>query len=90
MYDSLYTTLDSATQTKIENTFPDSNIEILLPPAQKQDGVKDCGLFALASATFFAFGNSPHSLLLHFDQKKLPTHYVSCVEQQIVMEFPLN
>ncbi len=91
VYDSLYTVLDSATKTKIEKAFPDSNMRTILPPVQKQDGVKDCGLFAVAFATFLAFGNSPQSLSLHhFDQNKLRLHYVSCLEQQIVTEFPSN
>ncbi len=72
VYDSLYTTLDSATKTKIEKTFPNSNIDILLPPAQKQDGVKDCGLFALALL---------HSLLLEIVLRLLTHCYYILIKR---------
>ena len=89
VYDSLYTSIDSGTKCKIEDTFPESDLTIVLPPVQRQDGVKDCGLFALAFATFLAFSNSPQSLSLHrFDQKSFREHYVSSIELKQIKEFP--
>ncbi len=88
VYDSIYTRIDSDTKCKIEDTFPDSAITIVLPPVQQQDGVKDCGLFALAFATFLAFGNNPQALSVHkFDQKSFREHFVSTIELKQVIEF---
>ena len=50
IYDSLYT--DQLTRSKVEETFPDLKITIMVLPVQKQFGVKDCGLFSLAFATY--------------------------------------
>lgn len=89
VYDSMYKTIDSGTKCKIEETFPNSALTIALPPVQQQDGVKDCGLFALAFATFLAFGNNPQALSLHkFDQKSFREHFVSSIELNNVTEFP--
>ena len=75
IYDSLYTDIDQLTKSKVEETFPDLKITIMVLPVQKQFGVKDCGLFSLAFATYLAFGNSPESLSVHqFDPKKLREH----------------
>jgi len=69
----------------------DPSVKILLPAVQKQNGVKDCGLFALAFATFLAFRKSHQPLLLHhFDLKKLRLHLISCLEEGVVSEFPSN
>ena len=90
VYDSLYTELDSVTKNNIEKMF-DPSVKILLPAVQKQNGVKDCGLFALAFATFLAFRKSHQPLLLHhFDLKKLRLHLISCLEEGVVSEFPSN
>ncbi len=89
VYDSMYKSIDSGTKYKIEDTFPDSDLTIILPSVQQQDGAKDCGLFALAFATFLAFGNSPETLSLHwFDQKSFREHYMSCIESKQVTQFP--
>lgn len=90
VYDSLYDGIDSVSKVKIKETFCcDSDITITLVPVQKQDGVKDCGLFALAFATFLAFGKkSPHLLPVHqFHQKSLWEHYLYCIESKEVSEF---
>lgn len=90
VYDSLYTDIDSTTKCQIEDVFPDSDISIILPSVQKQNGVKDCGLFAIAFATFLAFGNDPLLLSLHqFDQKNLRKHFMSCLELKCISEFPI-
>ena len=53
---------------------------------QKQEGFKDCGVFAIAFATSLAFGKNPEEL--QFDQEKLRSHLIYCLEQKCFEEFP--
>jgi hypothetical protein len=55
VYDSLYKTIDEETETTIKNIFGSSYVNISLPIVQSQSGVKDCGVFSIAFATFLAF-----------------------------------
>lgn len=89
VYDSLYNDIDLDSKAKIQKTFCDSDIKITSIPVQKQIGVKDCGLFALAFATFLAFGKTPpHLISLHqFEQSSLRKHYLYCMECKEVSEF---
>lgn len=89
VYDSMYTSIDSGIIQKIEDTFPDSDLTVALCPVQRQIGMKDCGLFALAFATSLAFGNSPQSLsLCQFNQNSFREHYVSSIQIKQASEFP--
>ena len=65
-----YTPLLMTSQRKgIVDVFSLSTIKYTIPPIQKQ---KDCGLFAIAIATYLAVGQDPHTLPLHhFVQKNL-------------------
>ena len=56
--------IDLASKAKIQETFCDSELRITSIPIQKQVGVKDCGLFAQAFATFLAFGKKPSALTI--------------------------
>ena len=87
IYDSLYDNIDEVTGCEVESVFP--GIKCVLQPVQKQRGIKDCGLFALAYATHLATGKDPKKLLhIKFDQEKLRFHLISCFEQKKIIEFP--
>ena len=65
VYDSLYRDVDDGTQRKVEKVFG-SPVKFNLPDVQKQEGVTDCGLFAIAFATSLAFDStSVFRLRLH-------------------------
>ena len=49
----LCTRVDSQTISSLERIFSVSNLKCFLPPVQKQKGMKDCGTFAVAFATFW-------------------------------------
>ena len=53
VYDSLFRDIDDTTRSTIQGTFSHS-IAITMPNVQKQNGPKDCGLFAVAFATILA------------------------------------
>ena len=89
IFDSLYTDVDDLTKRKVEKLFSTPGIKFSVPHVQRQNGVKDCGLFAIAFATYLAFGNDPKLLTLRkFEQKRFRSHLMSCLEQNCIMEFP--
>ena len=55
VYDSLYSDLDEVTKRKLMRVFGLSKITVHFPNVQKQIGLVDCGLFAIAFATDLAF-----------------------------------
>lgn len=63
VYDSLYSTLDTATRDVIANLFHSSTVKML--KCQKQEGGKDCGLFAIAYATAIGHRVDPTSVKLN-------------------------
>ena len=89
VYDSLYKDVDDITIRKIGEVFASSGIKCVLPCVQKQHGINDCGLFAIAFATYLAFGNDPKALETHqFKQTNLRSHLISCLEQKHFTQFP--
>ena len=88
IYDSLYANVDNATKDIIEKIFASSTITISLPPVQRQIGVKDCGLFAVAFATYLAFGNDYRLLSsTQFKQHNLRSHMIACLENGSMTQF---
>ena len=57
VYDSLYDDVDVTIKNKLEKTFA-CKLHYIIPRLQKQQGVKDCGLFAVAFATNLAHGRN--------------------------------
>ncbi|CAB4019209.1 Calcium-responsive transcription factor, partial [Paramuricea clavata] len=53
---------------------------------QKQIGVSECGLFALAFATDLCYGFDPANQ--HYDQTIMRQHYVNCLESKAMVPFP--
>ena len=86
VYDSLYDVIDTATNDVVEKVFDSSRMIYTMTFVQKQEGFKDCGVFAIAFATSLAFGKNPEEL--QFDQEKLRSHLIYCLEQKCFEEFP--
>ena len=61
IYNSLFTHCDEETDAVISNLFKcnSEKLVITVSRSQKQKGIVDCGLFAIANATVIAFGKSP-------------------------------
>ena len=83
VYDSLYNEVDTATKNKLEKTFA-CKLQYIVPRVQKQQGVKDCGLFAVAFATDIAHGKT----VFKYDQSKMRNHLCECFEQLCIDVFP--
>ena len=55
---------------------------------QQQQGVTDCGLFAIAYAVHLANGNDPAKV--KFEQKKMRTHLTNCLKKKRLEAFPIE
>lgn len=49
----------------------------------KQEGLSDCGVFAIATATSLAFGRRP----VHFKQSTMREHLLKCFEAGSMQPF---
>ena len=88
VYDSLYTDIDSATHQSIKRVLQ-CPVVIKVPPVGKQKGALDCGLFAIAFATYLAYRRDPSELsIIKFDQLQMRSHVVTSLEQKLMGEFP--
>ena len=88
VYDSLYSDIDNKTKESIQRILCMPDIKFSVPCVQKQNGVKDCGLFAIAFTAFLVNGNNPEQLLTYtFQQDELRNHLVKCLEQGYVTPF---
>ena len=86
VYDSFYRHLDESTKKILYQVFPnDTNIKVVRT-SQKQEGAKDCGLFAIAFATSLAYGVDISATT--FDQPKMTLHLARCFTENKLTIFP--
>ena len=55
-------------------------------PVQKQNGSKDCGVFAIAMMTSIAYGEDPQNVT--YDQDNLRVHLLDCFTRKNMVLFP--
>ena len=82
VYDSLYESIDETTRKLILGMFHASSINLV--ESQKQEGIVDCGLFAIATATSLAHGANPEDYM----QSEMRQHLVNCIESGLLTMFP--
>jgi len=61
-------------------------VTLIHEKVQKQKGINDCGLFAIAFATTLCHGHDPATT--RYDQKAMRQHLVDCLESLDISEFP--
>ena len=66
--------------------FPGDQITLINEKVQRQIGINDCGLFALAFATDLCHGLDPVNQ--KYEQKSMRQHYVRCLENGAMVPFP--
>ena len=66
--------------------FPGDQITLINEKVQRQVGINDCGLFALAFATDLCHGLDPVNQ--KYEQKSMRQHYVRCLENGAMVPFP--
>ena len=90
IHDSIYKTVNMKTRTLVSNLFqpyPGKRPVVqIVNKKQKQTGNKDCGLFAIATATAMLFGHN--AATVYFNQKLMREHLARCFEGQHVTPFP--
>ena len=60
--------------------------KINIMPVQKQNGSKDCGVFAIAMMTSIAYGEDPQNVT--HDQDNLRVHLLDCLTKKNMVLFP--
>ena len=83
IYDSAYDDVDVKTNFVISQLIP-----LRIMNVSKQVGITDCGLYAIANLTALALGNVEPTNVV-FDQREFRSHYLECLENQKVMDFPV-
>ena len=86
MYDSLFDDIDDSTKQKMEKTFA-FKVKFISCKVQKQKGIKDCGLFAVAFATSIGYGHGNADF--EFEQSKMCVHLSECLKKQHMVVFPI-
>ena len=85
IFDSLYSSVDKETQSIILNLFEsNSQPKLTMSKISKQEGVNDCGIFAIAAVTALAFGSAPVQL----QQSGMRQHLLKCFEDGSMTPFP--
>ena len=85
IYDSLYDNyIDAETQSIISDLFGTAVMPEIVK-VHKQQGVKDCGLFAVAFTTAICF---KQELAVPFNQEIMHEHMVQCFEKGVCLPFP--
>ncbi len=69
----------------LDTSVEDNGLTIHHVPVQKQEGGADCGLFAIAFGCHAAVGD--HSDKMTFDQTKLHSYLVTCLEKEQLSKF---
>ncbi len=88
MYDSIKPKVSSSTAKKVASLLHSQadTIDIRVMYGQLQTGVKDCGLFAIATATALCHGIPPSTTL--WDQKAMREHLLQCFTKEMLVPFP--
>ena len=84
VYDSLYDDIDAGTLAVIRSLFGSTAMPEIIQ-IQKQHGVTDCGVFAIAFATAICF---KQELVAPFNQGVMSHHLVQCFEKGACLPFP--
>ena len=91
VYDTLYDNVDFSTKTMLERLFSCGKEGLSYKMAdgiQKQQGVTDCGIFTLTFAVSLAYMYDNSSPPPIFQQDKLRSHLIACMEAQHFTIFP--
>ena len=83
VFDSLYESLDVPTQNLLCSL---NRSAVKINNGPKQLGGKDCGLYAIATATLLASGENPGSVT--YNQQAMREHLIQCFETFKLTPFP--
>ena len=84
IFDSLYPSIDPSTRELVYKLYR-HDVQVVVE-GPKQEGHRDCGLFAIATATLLAHGCDPTSY--KFKQPAMRKHLLDCFENLKLCPFP--
>ena len=85
VYDSLYDNLDAETQKVVLKLYNDE-LQINMVRVQKQQGIDDCDLFAIANAVSLARKIDPTNVT--YVQSQMRAHLINCFQECEMTSFP--
>ena len=88
VYNSLYDDLNCGSRRVILDLFGDDKLQINMQQVQKQHGTDDCGLFAIAFAVSLARKVNPADSHLLFEQSRMRSHLINCLQEANFCPFP--
>ena len=87
VYDTIFDKLDYETRDIIKRMFSVKTCsKINIVPVQKQNGSKDCGVFAIAIMTSIAYSEDPRNVT--YKQNSLRAHLLECFTKKSMHLFP--
>ena len=90
---ALFTPITYETEVQLASIYtriipPNSSyLTVELQPVQQQEGVHDCGLFAVANAVEVCVGGNPE--MVQFKQSEMCSHLKNCLEKRFLQPFQL-
>ena len=84
VFDTLYSDMDKPTRELLRQLFG-ADVEITLENAPRQQGLKDCGVFAIAVCTTFAYGEFLSDKTFNHSMRD---HLILCYENLCLTPFP--
>ena len=87
IFDSLYLSIDSSTR-ELVNKLYGLDAQVVVKEGPRQEGYRDCGLFAIATATLLAHGSDPTCYV--FEQPAMRKHLLQCFENLKLCPFPTS
>ena len=87
VFDSVYASLDDGTHETVERMFGGHTgfLRVTTMNVPKQQGGKDCGVFAIAVCTCLAFGGDPSKMVIC--QAGMRDHLLKCFEEKLLSLF---
>ena len=85
IFDSPYPSIDPSTR-ELVNKLYGRDVQVVVEEGPKQEGHRDRGLFAIATATLLAHGCDP--TLYKFEQPAMRKHLLDCFENLKLCPFP--
>ena len=85
LYNSLNDRVNSHCEKQIASLLSRKSVRCVVDTSQRQSGVTDCGLFAIAAATSCCFGDFASG---RYDQAAMRGHFQGCVRRGVMTPFP--
>ena len=85
IFDSLYPSIDSSTRELVDKLYG-HDVQVVVKEGPRQKGYRDCGLFAIATATLLVHGCDPACYM--FEQPAMRKHLLKCFENLKLCPFP--